>query len=351
VEHEAFQDSEFVEMVKHLSLAIDVSGIQAPHTMSVGRFFSSNVITLNCPNYEAKLRKHPLLQGIDVVVKPDRVILEVSERREYQNQEFPRAAHIWCSTLEAKKVRRKLRKAFNLPSSIAKPDSKDDWFIPTVLDPGKPLEQRRLKAARRTWQCQTAYLRKLESLEIPFCQDLDVEIECKVGDTETRHVSLRDVLLCWSQNVHQEHPLFISADTDDSGRVIVTFLRTFQTEVNQTLAYLPLLLIHRLGPQAWGWFDKSAAQEYLGTAVYDSAQQKIDDSAADWDFAPQDRVRGEINIEMEGDLSNITSEVSIPTADDGSAFSSITAATPTTTLQTLQALPSPAPQYTGRQGK
>jgi hypothetical protein len=45
VEHEAFQDSEFVEMVKHLSLAIDVSGIQAPHTMSVGWFFASNVIT------------------------------------------------------------------------------------------------------------------------------------------------------------------------------------------------------------------------------------------------------------------------------------------------------------------
>jgi hypothetical protein len=46
----------------------------------------------------------------------------------------------------------------------------------------------------------------------------------------------------------------------------------------------------------------------------------------------------------------ITSEVSIPTANDGSAFSSVTAATPTTTLQTLQVLPSPTPQYTGRQG-
>jgi hypothetical protein len=89
-------------------------------------------------------------------------------------------------------------------------------------------------------------------------------------------------------------------------------------EVNQTLAYLPLLLLHQLGPQAWGWFDKSAAQEYLGTAVYDSAQQKIDDSAADWDFAPQDRVRGEINIEMEGNLSNMIDSMAFENLDDGS---------------------------------
>jgi hypothetical protein len=50
--------------------------------------------------------------------------------------------------------------------------------------------------------------------------------------------------------------------------------------------------------------------------VYNSAEQKIDDSAADWDFAPQDRVRGEINIEMKCDLSNMMESMASENLDD-----------------------------------
>jgi hypothetical protein len=53
--------------------------------------------------------------------------------------------------------------------------------------------------------------------------------------------------------------------------------------------------------------------------VYNSAQQKIDDSAADWDFAPQDRVRGEINIDMDGDLSNMMDSMAFENLEDGSS--------------------------------
>jgi hypothetical protein len=110
--------------------------------------------------------------------------------------------------------------------------------------------------------------------------------------------------LCWS--TYQEFPLSISADTDYSGRVHVTFLWVFQAEVNQTpLAYLPIPFGHRLGPQAWGWLYKEAAQEYLGNAVYGSVRHPIDDSAADWEMAPEEKLHSEQDVEPNGNLLNI----------------------------------------------
>jgi hypothetical protein len=64
-----------------------------------------------------------------------------------------------------------------------KPDNKAHPFIPAVLDPGKPLEQKRCKATEQTRKCHMKYIWKLlESLEVPFCQDLDMEIECNDGE-------------------------------------------------------------------------------------------------------------------------------------------------------------------------
>jgi hypothetical protein len=44
VDHEEFHDPEFVAMVKHLSLSIDIAGFQALYTMEeVGWLLSSHV--------------------------------------------------------------------------------------------------------------------------------------------------------------------------------------------------------------------------------------------------------------------------------------------------------------------
>jgi hypothetical protein len=42
-------------------------------------------------------------------------------------------------------------------------------------------------------------------------------------------------------------------------------------------SYLPILLEERFGPRVWGWFDKEAAQEYLGNAYFDTQKKRIVD--------------------------------------------------------------------------
>jgi hypothetical protein len=77
VDHEEFHDPEFVAMVKHLSLSIDMQDSRRPTPWRKwDGFFLRMFVTLNCPHYyESKLCKHPVMKGVDVVVKPDRVIL------------------------------------------------------------------------------------------------------------------------------------------------------------------------------------------------------------------------------------------------------------------------------------
>jgi hypothetical protein len=66
LDHSLFQDPEFQEIIKDISMSIDIAGIQAPYTTSVGWLFGSHVVTINCPAYESKLRHHPLFIGFDV---------------------------------------------------------------------------------------------------------------------------------------------------------------------------------------------------------------------------------------------------------------------------------------------
>jgi hypothetical protein len=40
-------------------------------------------------------------------------------------------------------------------------------------------------------------------------------------------------------------------------------------------SYLPILLEERFGPRVWGWFDKEAAQEYLGNAYFDLRRNRL----------------------------------------------------------------------------
>jgi Icc-related predicted phosphoesterase len=57
--------------------------------------------------------------------------------------------------------------------------------------------------------------------------------------------------------------------------VRVTFKQVSKSEAHQTIAKLPILLAHRFGPRAWGWFDKEAAQENLANVYFDAAINQI----------------------------------------------------------------------------
>jgi hypothetical protein len=258
VEHAEFNGPVFQKTIKMGHLSISTAGIQAPYIMAVGWLFGSNVVTLNCPGYEDKLRKHHLMKDLDLEVKPDRVLVRPEERR-YTDRIFPRAAHIYCSKKDASRVRKKLQAIYNLITSKDKPDDKDFRFIPTVLEAGKPLQRKRFNDALRSRQRQTEYIRKLESMEVPYCHELDTPITCTAEDTETRQITQWEALLCWSISNAPEQPLFIFADRDFQGIVRVTFKQVFKSEAHQTIANLPILLAHRFGPRAWGWFDKEAA--------------------------------------------------------------------------------------------
>jgi hypothetical protein len=56
-------------------------------------------------------------------------------------------------------------------------------------------------------------------------------------------------------------------------------------------SYLPILLEERFGPRVWGWFDKEAAQEYLGNAYFDTQKKRIVDPVEEEAF-DQYAIRG-----------------------------------------------------------
>ena len=314
VEHEEFNDPEFQKAIKLGHLSISIAGIQAPYIMAVGWLFGSHVVTLNCPDYEAKLRKHHLMKDLDLEVKPDRVLMRPEERR-YTDRIFPRAAHIYCSKKDASRVRKKLQAIYNLITSKEKPDDKDFRFIPTVLEAGKPLQRKRFNDALRSRQRQMEYIRKLESMEVPYCHELDTPITCAAEDAETRQITLREALLCWSISNAPEQPLFIFADRDFQGIVRVTFKQVFKSEAHQTIANLPILLAHRFGPRAWGWFDKEAAQENLANVYFDAAINQIVEQATS-EEANVYAVRGESDDQE--NLSEMMQTMAFENLDDES---------------------------------
>jgi hypothetical protein len=56
-------------------------------------------------------------------------------------------------------------------------------------------------------------------------------------------------------------------------------------------SYLPILLEARFGSRVWGWFDKEAAQEYLGNAYFDTQEKRIVDPVEEEAF-DQYAIRG-----------------------------------------------------------
>jgi hypothetical protein len=159
-------------------MSIDIAGIQAPYITSVGWLFGSHVVTMNCPANETKLLQHPLLVGFDVQVKPDKVLLEQEERKE--KRYFPKAAQE-----DSARLTRKLKMIFNLKTSINKPEGKDLQFVPTILEPGFPIKPGTKEKTSKARDGQTAYVQKLDSVIIPFCHDLDLEIQCALSDEGT----------------------------------------------------------------------------------------------------------------------------------------------------------------------
>jgi hypothetical protein len=138
---------------------------------------------------------------------------------------------------------------------------------------------------------QKVYVRKLDSVIIPFYHDLDLKIQCVVSDEETRQLSLQEVLLCWRSSIATDQPLFTSADRDYRGQVWVTFLRALKKEAHMIASYLPILLEERFGPHMWGWFDKEAAQENLGNTYFYTQKKRIVDPVEEEAF-DQYAIRG-----------------------------------------------------------
>jgi hypothetical protein len=56
-------------------------------------------------------------------------------------------------------------------------------------------------------------------------------------------------------------------------------------------SYLPILLEEHFGPRVWGWFDKEAAQEYLGNTSFDTQKKRIVDPVEEEEF-DQYAIRG-----------------------------------------------------------
>jgi hypothetical protein len=56
-------------------------------------------------------------------------------------------------------------------------------------------------------------------------------------------------------------------------------------------SYLLILLEERFGPRVWGWFDKEAAQEYLGNTYFDTQKKRIVDPVEEGAF-DQYAIRG-----------------------------------------------------------
>ena len=152
-------------------------------------------------------------------------------------------------------------------------------------------------------------------MEVPYCSELDTTITCTTDDTETRQITLREALLCWSISTAPEQPLFIFVDRDYQGIVRVTFRKAFQSEAHQTIANLPILLAHRFGPRAWGWFDKEAAQEHLATVYFDAATNQIVEQENTPEAAGY-AVRGE--SDGQGNLSNMMQTLAFENLDDES---------------------------------
>jgi hypothetical protein len=75
---------------------------------------------------------------------------------------------------------------YNLPTSTDKPDGNDLRFVPTILEPGLPIKSGMKVKTSKARDGQTAYVWKLDSFIIPFCHDLDLEIQCVLPDGETR---------------------------------------------------------------------------------------------------------------------------------------------------------------------
>jgi hypothetical protein len=169
-------------------MSVDIAGIQAPYTISVGWLLGSHVVTMNCPAYESKLRQHPLLAGFDVEVRPDKVLLEPEEWKQ-QKMYFPKAAYIHCAKEDAERLTRILKMVYNQKTSTDKPDSKDLRFVPTTLEPGLPIKPGTIEKINNTRNGQKAYVRKLDSVIIPFCHDLDLKLQCVVSDEDTTRLS------------------------------------------------------------------------------------------------------------------------------------------------------------------
>jgi hypothetical protein len=241
LDHSFFQDPEFQETIKDIRMSVDIAGIQAPYTTLVGWLLGSHVVTMNCPAYESKLLQHPLLVGFDVEVKPDKVLLEPEERKQ-QKMYFPKAVHIHCAKEDAERLTRKLKMVYNLKTSTDKPDGKDLWFVPTTLEPGLPIKPGKIDKTNHARNGQKVYVRKLDSVIIPFCHDLDLKLQCVVSEEETTRLSLQEILLCWRSSIATDQPLFTSADRDYRGRVRVTFLRALKKEAHMIASYLPILL-------------------------------------------------------------------------------------------------------------
>jgi hypothetical protein len=125
-----------------------------------------------------------VLEDFDVEVKPDKVLLEPEEQKE--KRYFPKAAHVYCANEDAERLTRKLKMVYNLLTFIDKPDGKDLWFVPTILEPGLPIKPGTKVKTSKARDRQTTHVRKLDSVIIPLSHDLDLEIQCILLDEETR---------------------------------------------------------------------------------------------------------------------------------------------------------------------
>jgi hypothetical protein len=251
---------------------------------------------------EQILQNHPIFEHNKIKYIELRVQqVRLSKGAWVKGEPRPVAVHFFVRARDAAKA----RKALNIiyPSKPKKdyPGGVQWRFVTNVMDPYFPKTTTSIKKAKNLRMKQQQFQKDMRSTPTMTIKNLYYRL------TVEPYVTLAQVLMNWRSAKEPGKRLFLHVE-QSWDQTELYYHHSMESEAEQVVPLLPLVLEQEYGPRAWNWFNDNA-KDFLGGYEYNMETQQVtlkeeDINAAvdqEWEQSMGDDYNGEISDDEEGD--------------------------------------------------
>ena len=250
-----FEDPQLQQCIEKSQLMLNVERIQADKLVSAGHLLGYHTTVCNCANLSDALQQHPVLQGLQIEVRPEFISFGKKNGSKQVDRSKTKILQVYVAWDSSGKARRALLQIYSSTMKGQYPLGVVARFVPNVEDYRFIHTTAGRLAYTNSLKKHIKFMEMTEIISTPNIIELDAIIP-------RYQTSLRQIIMHIFSASNSQWNLFVAVDTSYFGDVLFAYRQELANEAKNMITALPLFLEATLGhSDVWKWFTAQARDE------------------------------------------------------------------------------------------